>query len=129
MVVANSALVPVCLRVLVLAMQPPPAPPKPEEEGAVPRDAWQPASGVVEIQSEVIAALDKVGFTSSKLADRWHGALCQSAVLYHGVNAGHLGRQRVFTVLGGISIKVYAHSKAACRHNSGRLKCRQLIDA
>ena len=60
MVVANSALVPLCLRVLVLAMQPPPAPLKKDEEAAVALAAWQPAAGIVEVQSEVIAALEKV---------------------------------------------------------------------
>ena len=91
MVVANSALVPVCLRVLVLAMQPPPAHPKPVDDGAVPLDAWQPASELVEIQSEVIAALDKVGFTQPKLADHWHCALCQSECCVMGSMLGILG--------------------------------------
>ncbi len=59
MVVANSALVPLCLRILVQAMQPPSAPPK-QGEAAVALAAWQPATDTVEIQSEVIAALEKV---------------------------------------------------------------------
>ena len=63
MVVANSALVSLCLRVLVLAMQPPSAPLKKDEEAAVALAAWQPAAGVVETQSEVIAALEKVPCT------------------------------------------------------------------
>ena len=62
MVVANSALVPLCLRVLVLAMQPPSVPSKKDEEAAVALAAWQPAASIVEIQSEVIAALEKVPY-------------------------------------------------------------------
>ena len=60
MVVANSALVPLCLRVLVLAMQAPSGPLKQNEEAAVTLAAWQPAPDTVEIQGEVIAALEKV---------------------------------------------------------------------
>jgi len=60
MVVANSALVPLCLQVLVLAMQPPSVPPKQGEEAAVALAAWQPASETVKIQSEVVSALEKV---------------------------------------------------------------------
>ncbi len=60
MVVANSALVPLCLRVLVLAMQPPSVPSKKDEEAALALAAWQPAAGIVVIQSEVVAALEKV---------------------------------------------------------------------
>ena len=60
MVVANSALVPVCLRMLVLAMQPPPTPPKEDGEAAVSPEAWQPAAEIEEVQGEVIASLEKV---------------------------------------------------------------------
>ena len=60
MVVANSALVPVCLRMLVLAMQPPPTPPKEDAEAAVSLESWRPAADVEEVQGEVIASLEKV---------------------------------------------------------------------
>lgn len=79
MVVANSALVPLCLQVLVLAMQPPSVPPKQGEEAAVALAAWQPDSETVKIQSEVISALEKVTTSTAchqitSLAFHWDDA-------------------------------------------------------
>lgn len=64
LVVANSALVPLCLRVLAAGLQPPPAPPaaslpQPAAGGAAAQ--WQPSAEAVEVQGEVVAALEKVG--------------------------------------------------------------------
>jgi hypothetical protein len=65
LVVANSALVPLCLRVLAAGLQPPPAPPtalqsQPAAGGAAAQQ-WEPSAEAVEIQGEVVAALEKVG--------------------------------------------------------------------
>jgi len=64
LVVANSALVPLCLRVLAMGLQPPltgPTQPLPAE-GAIsaPSQEWEPTPELVEIQGQVIAALEKV---------------------------------------------------------------------
>ncbi len=61
-VVANSALVPLCLRVLAAGLQPPPAPPPAPQpdQAARPGGAWEPSEEAVAIQGQVVAALEKV---------------------------------------------------------------------
>lgn len=63
-VVANSTLVPLCLRVLTMGLQPPPTPPAQPEPGTRPpglQPDWEPSPEVTGIQAEVIKALEKVG--------------------------------------------------------------------
>ncbi len=61
-VVANSALVPLCLRVLTMGLQPPPAPPQLAQPGTSPalQPDWEPSPEVLAVQGEVIEALQKV---------------------------------------------------------------------
>ncbi|CAL8468014.1 g7552 [Coccomyxa elongata] len=62
LVVANSALMPLCLRVLAMGLQPPPTPPTEQQSTAsgAHSQEWRPPPELVEIQGQVIAALEKV---------------------------------------------------------------------
>ncbi|KAK9901703.1 hypothetical protein WJX75_009400 [Coccomyxa subellipsoidea] len=62
LVVANSSLVPLCLRVLAMGLQPPPTPPVQLAPGetVASSEQWEPSPEIVEIQGQVIAALEKV---------------------------------------------------------------------
>ena len=62
LVVANSALVPLCLRVLAMGLQPPPTPPTEQQStsSAADSEEWRPSPELVEIQGQVIGALEKV---------------------------------------------------------------------
>ena len=62
LVVANSALVPLCLRVLAAGLQPPPAPPSAAQlvAGLGAAEQWEPSAEAVAVQDEVVAALEKV---------------------------------------------------------------------
>jgi hypothetical protein len=72
-VVANSALVPLCLRVLTMGLQPPPAAPVQPlpctSPSALPE--WVPSPEVLDIQGQVIEALAKVRRALLRAATSW----------------------------------------------------------
>lgn len=83
LVAANSSLVPLCLRVLAMGLQPPPTPPVQLAPGEplVSSEQWEPSPEIVEIQGQVIAALEKVIALGHPVAALLFVAMCCSRTI------------------------------------------------
>ncbi len=75
MMAANSAFVQSCLQVLLFSMLPPPAPPAPVDAAQL-GTAWQPSEQAVEVQGQVLGAMEKVRGGDATVAAELQHAWC-----------------------------------------------------